>query len=445
MKRTISYDIFIIEDDCMRREKRKMLFTLLFLLLLGLGLGYAALSTNLSIDGSSTMLAGSWDIHFDRIVVSSGSVAIGTEDSAATITSPTTVAYNITLAQPGDFYEFTVDVVNGGTIDAMIEGISSKLNGVEIEELPGSLEYSVTYSNGIGLVPNQLLSAGDTETYKVRVKYKEDLDLEDLVPGGANLSLSFSVTYIQADENAVEPAHPNSFATDDWDTIIASARSESTPYQVGDIKSIELGNGLGSHTLRIANTSTPSDCSTPGFSQTACGFVLEFEDVITTRRMNPELNNNTLGTGNVGGWPASEMRNYLNNTSDTTSIINSLPTVLKNAIIDTTVISGHGSTSGETNFTSTDKLYLLCFSEVYDMDSTYDTVTHTSTRQLDYYSGFDEISAAIKKYNGSNNAWSLRSGCSGNANCFGTITNDGGWYDLNASASGGVSPAFRIG
>ena len=317
----------------MRREKRKMLFTLLFLLLLGLGLGYAALSTNLSIDGTSTMLAGSWDIHFDRIVVSSGSVAIGTEDSAATITSPTTVAYNITLAQPGDFYEFTVDVVNGGTIDAMIETISSKLNGTEITTLPGSLEYSVTYSDGIGLLPDQLLSAGDTETYRIRIKYKEDLELEDLVPGGANLSLSFSVTYIQADEYAEEVAHPDSFADDDWSTIINAVQTGYTSaYHVGDTKTVELGNSLGTHTIRIANTSTPAECSTEGFSQTACGFVLEFADIITTHNMS-------TGT-NVGGWTASAMRTYLN--TETTGIYNSLPSEIKSGIIDTTVVSGHG-------------------------------------------------------------------------------------------------------
>lgn len=173
----------------------------------------------------------------------------------------------------------------------------------EITTLPGSLEYSVMYSDGMRLLPDQLLSAGDTETYRIRIKYKEDLELEDLVPGGENLSLSFSVTYIQADDNAEEVVHPDDFSTDSWDTIIEAVHSGvPTPYHVGDTKEIELGNGLGTHTLRIANTSTPSECSTPGFSQTACGFVLEFADIITTRRMNPYVSGDySIGNGNIGG------------------------------------------------------------------------------------------------------------------------------------------------
>ena len=38
------------------------------------------------------------------------------------------------------------------------------------------------YSDGMRLLPDQLLSAGDTETYRIRIKYKEDLS-EDFVRG----------------------------------------------------------------------------------------------------------------------------------------------------------------------------------------------------------------------------------------------------------------------
>ena len=96
---------------------------------------------------------------------------------------------------------------------------------------------------------------------------------------------------------------------------------------------------LGTHTLRVANNSTPAECSTEGFSQTACGFVLEFADIITTHRMNPYSQSGSVnGDGNKGGWEYSEMRTYVN-----TDIYNSLLTLLKNAIINTTVVSGHGN------------------------------------------------------------------------------------------------------
>ena len=201
---------------------------------------------------------------------------------------------------------------------------------------------------------------------------------------------------------------PVSFAEDSWETIVANVKAGNlSAYNVGDKKEIALtgftntetdSNGL--YTIRIANTSTPEECSTEGFSETACGFIIEFEDVITTHAMN---STNT----NVGGWEASEMRTYVNDT-----IYNALPTELKNSIADTTVVSGHGSTSGETNFTTTDKVYLLSTQEVWGSNISNDSA-NAETRQLDYYAGkgvtTSSFSGALKQYNNDVNYWWLRS------------------------------------
>ena len=197
----------------------------------------------------------------------------------------------------------------------------------------------------------------------------------------------------------------------------------------------------GTHTLRIANTTTPSECSTTGFSQTACGFVLEFEDIITTKAMN---STNT----NVGGWPASSMYTFVN-----TDIYNAIPEELRNGIIDTTVVSGHGSTSGETNFTSTDKVYLLSTGEIW-ANGTSGSITwdsaRTLTRQLDYYKMRNVTTSnygdAIKKNGNSAAWWWLRAAYSTTTNSFSTVDFYGRYNYLNsASGSGGVAPAFRLG
>ncbi len=419
----------------MRREKRKMLYTLLFLLLLGLGIGYAALTTDLTIDGVSEVTGSRWSIYFDNISEKSGSVVATTP---ATISSSlTTVTYGVTLTTLGEFYEFTVDVVNDGTIDAMIESFSSKLNGVEITTLPGNLEYSVTYFDGIPLAANQLLEAGDTDTYKIRIKYRDDLDPEDLNPDTTNLTLTFSVTYIQADENAVAVQHAESFEDDPWDIIIGAIQSgDAIPYDVGDEKEVDLGT-LGVHTLRIANKTTPASCETQGFSQTACGVVLEFSDIITTHNMNSTQ-------GNAGGWRDSAMRTYINN-----DIYNALPSSLKAAIIDTTVVSGHGSTD-TTDFTTTDKLYLISPMEVfgYNSFSQFDSARNYS-RQLDYYAdlGVNEsnYSGTIKEYNGSPSYWWLRTAPSNLALTFFYVHYEGSSTNTISTSVEGVSPAFRVG
>ena len=238
-----------------------------------------------------------------------------------------------------------------------------------------------------------------------------------------------------------------SFSEDDWSTIIEAVQTGKTDkYKVGDTKTIDMGS-YGTHTLRIANMSTPSECSTSGFSQTACGFVLEFADVITTHNMNleGEYNGTYYEFGyNVGGWPASDMRTFINN-----DIYNSLPSDLKNGIIDTTVVSGHGSTSGETNFTSTDKLYLLALTEICsNCNDGYDTATDL-TRQLDYYKNEGVTilsnSKVIKKYNSNASEWWLRSASSNYDLHFYDITQFGAWGYTVAASTFGVSPAFRIG
>ena len=230
------------------------------------------------------------------------------------------------------------------------------------------------------------------------------------------------------------------FTLDDWSTIVKNVKSGNTSmYKVGDTKEVNLGTTYRTHTLRVANTSTPSECSTSGFSQTACGFVLEFADIITTHKMN---DTNT----NVGGWPASSMYTFVN-----TDIYNAIPEELRNGIIDTTVVSGHGSTSGEENFTSTDKLYLLSTAEVWAQGTSntisYDTA-RDNTRQLDYYKNLgvttSNYSGAIKKY-GSADFWWLRVANSNNNNTFYSVNSNGNWYYYGATNTRCVAPAFRLG
>ena len=154
---------------------------------------------------------------------------------------------------------------------------------------------------------------------------------------------------------------------------------------------------------------------------------------------------------NVGGWPATEARELANG-----EYFNYLPSDLQKVIIDTNVISGHGSTVGETNFTSTDKLYLLSAHEVYgdgtsNPISTYDTAWN-NTRQLDYYKAKNVTadghwSSAIKWYNINEMAywWWLRGANSNSNNYFSIVDSIGNRGNTTAGYAYGFAPAFRIG
>ena len=267
-----------------------------------------------------------------------------------------------------------------------------------------------------------------------------------------NLTISFpSTEYDQSADNGKSfAAHvtigegkrvqTTTFAEDSWKTIAAAVKNgQLDAYPVGTEKEVEIGGT--SYTVRVANNTTPEECNRADFSQTACGFVVEFVDILMTGSMNST-------DTNVGGWPATEARTLANS-----DYFNYLPSDLQSVIIDTKVISGHGSTSGEKNFTSTDKLYLLSPHEVWEDGTSnqvlkYDTAS-SNTRQLDYYANLgvttNNYSGAIKQYNSSDSSWWLRAAISSGDNPFLGVGYSGDWGSYSAISTSGFAPAFRIG
>ena len=286
-------------------------------------------------------------------------------------------------------------------------------------------------------------------------------------------------------EVSIKATYDIAFSVDSWETIAAHIKAGKTNmYKVGDTKEIRV-NGFtngetdsnGLYTVRIANNSN-YDCILD--SETACGFVVEFVDIITGYNMNPAGTYNgtyyQYGT-NLGGWPSSSMYKYIN--GDTTdhltydgtnaTLYSKLPSELRNVIADTNVISGHGSEDKNTertdeNWESTDKLYLLSPGEIWSDCLTadgnsgytcYDTASYpyngsgaTTTRQLDYYQSIgvstSNYSGAIKQKNGSNEWLWLRGAGASNSSYFRGVYHDGRIDATNADYSGGVAPAFRI-
>ena len=344
---------------------------------------------------------------------------------------------------PGDSFTKKVSVKNTGTLDVKYNLVWQSLtNTITNNELV--IEATCKRLNSSGTVEGTCESISQTPVSSNTIKKK--ISIEPNITHEYTVKVTFIDTGEPQNYNknksfngklGIEEYVPTQFEKDSWTAIVANVKANKiSQYNVGDTKEVDMGT-YGTHTLRIANTSTPSECSTSGFSQTACGFVLEFADIITEHKMN---NTDT----NVGGWPASKLRTYLNN-----DIYNAIPSELRSAIIDTTVVSGHGSTSGETNFTSTDKLYLLAPKEIYtDFNDTDDTAKDL-TRTLDYYKAQGVTTrnhSEAKKKNGTNADWWWLRAASSNGNYnFYSVISDGDWDANIARYTYGVAPAFRLG
>jgi len=179
-------------------KDRKVLYVILCIVLIStftLTIAYAALNAVLTISGNAQVTASNWDVHFDNIKVTSGSVA----GDAPKITSPTTATFSTTLNTPGEYYEFTIDVVNNGRIDAMIENITKTptLSASQAKYL----KYEITYQNGDSITTNQLVEKNSSIRLKVRIEYRKDLIASDLPTTTETLQLGLQLDYTQSNGN----------------------------------------------------------------------------------------------------------------------------------------------------------------------------------------------------------------------------------------------------
>ena len=416
------------------RNSRKKIKVFLFVLIgiLTISVGYASISAiNMLINGNGTASVNqnNFIVHFTEAKEITGTTGV----SGTTIieSNDTVASFNVTgLSKTGDYAEAEYTIKNDSA------GI-----GAEI-----SLNLSNTnneYFKVTETILDNKLQAGEETTAKVKVEM-----IKTPITDSVSTSITASLTASPLEDAEATggssaskiAGDPESFSTDSWATIQKAVQNNNTSaYNVGDTKSVTI-NG-NNYMVRIANKSTAQNCGNSDYSQTACGFVVEFAEIVEKRVMNSTATN-------VGGWPATEMRTYLNGT-----FYNSLPSDLQAAIKPTRVISGHGS-NDSTNFTTTDNLYLLSGVEVFGSDAV-DTAAGTS-HQLEYYSNNGvtystsswngtNLDKAIKQYNSSNTWWWLRPAYSSNGYIFASVTGIGRWSYIDADATGGVAPAFRIG
>ena len=407
-------------------KDKKILFGtfIALLLLLTTGLSYAYFSASISGNENAK-----------NVVVEAGTLKLTYTDGPA---------INAQYIKPGWSTTKEVSVKNNGTLNTNYNVIWQSLtNTITNNELV--LSATCQRLNASGTVEGTCESISQAPISDMTIAKK--ISIESGITHKYTFTILFKETNTNQNYNQGKKfsgvlgiEETSRFTLDDWNTIVENVKSGNTSmYKVGDTKEVNLGTTYGTHTLRVANTSTPSECSTTGFSQTACGFVLEFADIITTHKMNDT-------NINKGGWPVTSMRTFVNN-----DIYNSLPNEIKNAIIDTTVVSGHGKSDTE-NFTSTDKLYLLAPKEIYSDWSTYQSANDTAkdlTRTLDYYKNLGTSTSnrsGVKKKNGTSaDYWWFRAASSNTLEGFYTVASTGTYSNDVAVYTHGVAPAFQLG
>ena len=129
----------------MNKKKKGLSVLALILLLLVITIGFSIGTGSFKILGTTTIGVPEWDVHFQNVNVITGSVSASTPPAIAA-DDECKISYAVSLAAPGNYYEFTVQIKNAGTLDAKLES-APQLSGVSTAQ-DVFVNYTLKYNDG---------------------------------------------------------------------------------------------------------------------------------------------------------------------------------------------------------------------------------------------------------------------------------------------------------
>ena len=173
---------------------------IIIVLILFISIGFAYLTSNLSLNGLATIKRSVWDVHFENIVNENENV-LSINTPAQITNNKLRVDFEVTLDQPGEEYSFYVDVLNNSTFDVALDTLT--VLGLTSTQEQWIIP-TVTYSDGITPLHNDILKENSLETLRVSVKYNDDLSSNNLPTIDNDFTLTVQLKYNQADSNSKE-------------------------------------------------------------------------------------------------------------------------------------------------------------------------------------------------------------------------------------------------
>ena len=188
------------------------------------GVGFAAFTTTLNINGTAKVEASSWNVHFADL--GNGMVTTNTQTGIAstatvvaepTLTDTTINDWSVTFKTPGDSVRIVFSVQNQGTFDAKVSSLklptpvctgTGDNAEVDAENVCKHLEYKLTTSDDAPYTEGTVLyyfaepedeSKPWYHSLHLTLTYKDDVPAEELPKGEVTISnLGFSIVYTQA-------------------------------------------------------------------------------------------------------------------------------------------------------------------------------------------------------------------------------------------------------
>ena len=166
----------------LKTDKQKVIIFVLLGVIVGMTVGYSALSSILKIEGVSKVI-GNWDIHFTTI---DEGTMVDASNVNAEITNQTTATFTVNLQKPGSSAEYLVTVKNGGSYDAVVESITG------VDEANAASPTDIIFEVSDIDVGTELNASGEL-SFKVKATWKpESTTIVD-----SNKQATISVNFIQ--------------------------------------------------------------------------------------------------------------------------------------------------------------------------------------------------------------------------------------------------------
>ena len=171
-----------------RVNNKKVLIVMLIIFMLMLAVGYAVFSETLTISGTANA-KGTFDLEFQNAEVVKN-VGADKEKTTAEISADknTLIVNAADLAYPGAGVEFSVDIVNVGTIPAEVQAVTPM-------NITGSDKIKVTGLDGIK-VGHPKIEVGDRCNIHFTVKWPEDAI--EISEDESSINFELQIEYVQA-------------------------------------------------------------------------------------------------------------------------------------------------------------------------------------------------------------------------------------------------------
>ena len=198
------------------REMKILVVAALIISIVAIGIGFAAFSETLTINGNASVQTSSWKVKFSEL---SSATLTGTaaEVTKPTLSDTTIETYNATFKTPGDSISYKIKVSNTGSYNAKIttatipvptcrgksgESTAEADAGKVCDKLTYTLVYDTddTKSAGQAVQVGDTLDAVETRPMVLTLKYTEFTDATLLPAADVSISnLGVTLVYSQAE------------------------------------------------------------------------------------------------------------------------------------------------------------------------------------------------------------------------------------------------------